>query len=76
MNTWIKHIFLYLADREKHTWACLPSSCQAKSQQYCRPEGPTASIFYGIWIKQSVALVFVVNLDKVLLKKLFPTMNI
>ena len=38
--------------------------------------GPTASIFYGIWIKQSGAMVFIFNLDKVLLKKLFPTMNI
>ena len=30
------------------SWACLPSSYQAKSQQYCGPNGPTASIFYGI----------------------------
>ena len=29
-------------------WACLPSSCQTKSKQYCGPNGPTASIFYGI----------------------------
>ena len=29
-------------------WACLPSSFQAKSKQYCGPNGPTASIFYGI----------------------------
>ena len=28
--------------------ACLPSSYQAKSQLYCRPNGPAASIFYGI----------------------------
>ena len=28
--------------------ACLPTSYQAKSQQYCGPNGPTASIFYGI----------------------------
>ena len=34
---------------------------------------PTASLFYGIWIKQSGAMVFIFNLDKVLLKKLFPT---
>ena len=47
-----------------------------KSQQYCRPEGPTASIFYGIWIKPSGAMVCIFNLDKVSLKKLFPTMNI
>ena len=33
-------------------------------------------IFYGIWIKQSGAMVFIFNLDKVSLKKLFPTMNI
>ena len=37
--------------------------------------GPTASIFCGIWIKQSVAMVSIFNLDKVSLKKLFPTMN-
>ena len=28
--------------------ACLPSSYQAKSWQYCGPNGPTASIIYGI----------------------------
>ena len=28
--------------------ACLPSSYQSKSQLYCGPNGPTASIFYGI----------------------------
>ena len=38
--------------------------------------GPTDSIFYGIWIKQIGAMVFIFNLDKVSLKKLFPTMNI
>ena len=37
--------------------------------------GPTASIFYGIWITQSGSVVFIFNLDKVLLKKLCPTMN-
>ena len=37
--------------------------------------GPTASIFYGIWIAKSGAMVFIFNLDKVLLKKLFPTMK-
>ena len=57
-------------------WACLPSSCLAKSKLYCGPNGPTASIFYRIWITQSVAMVFILNLDKVLLKKLFPTINI
>ena len=36
----------------------------------------TASIFYGILIKQSGAMDFILNGDKVLLKKLFPTMNI
>ena len=36
----------------------------------------TASIFYGIWITQSGAMVFILNLDNILLKKLFPTMNI
>ena len=56
--------------------ACLPSSFHANIQQYCGPNGPTASIFYGIWIKQSSAMVFIFNLYKVLLKKLFPTMNI
>ena len=34
------------------------------------------AIFYGIWIKQIGATVFIFNLDNVLLKKLFPTMNI
>ena len=34
------------------------------------------SIFYGVWIKQSGAMVYIFNLDKVLLKKLFPTINI
>ena len=43
---------------------------------YCGPNGPTASIFYGIWINQSVAMVFIFNLDNLSLKKLFPTMNI
>ena len=57
-------------------WACLPSSFHKKSKLYCGPNGPTASIFYGIWIKQSVGMVFIFNLDKLLLKKLFPTMNI
>ena len=57
-------------------WACLPSSCKANIQQYWRPNGPTASIFYVIWIKQSGAMVFIFNLDKVSLKKLSPTMNI
>ena len=28
-------------------WACLPSSYQAKRQQYCGPDGPTTSIFHG-----------------------------
>ena len=26
----------------------LPTSCKAKSKLYCGPDGPTASIFYGI----------------------------
>ena len=30
----------------------------------------------GIWIKQSGAMVFIFNVDKVSLKKPFPTMNI
>ena len=54
----------------------LTSSCHAKSKLYCGPYGPTASIFYGIWIKQSVAMVFIFNLDKLSLKKLFPTMKV
>ena len=29
-------------------WACLPSSFHSKIQLYCGPNGPTASIFYGI----------------------------
>ena len=60
----------------RHRCAYLPSSYQAKSQQYCGPNGPTASIFDGIWITQSGAMIFILNLDKVSLKKLFPTMNI
>ena len=47
-----------------------------KEHQHCGPSGPTASIFNGIRIKQSGAMVFILNLDKVSLKKLFPTMNI
>ena len=47
-----------------------------KVSKFWGPNGPTASIFYGIWIKQSSAMIFIFNLDKVLLKKLFPTMNI
>ena len=49
---------------------------KAKSTIYCGPDGPTASIFYGIQIIKSGAMVCIFNLDKVLLKKLFPTMNI
>ena len=45
-------------------------------KQYFGLNGPTASIFYGIWIKQSVGMIFIFNLDKVSLKKLFPTINI
>ena len=55
---------------------CLPSSYQAKSKQYQGPNGPTASIFHGIKITKSGAMVCILNLDKVSLKKLFPTMNI
>ena len=33
-------------------------------------------VFYGIWITQSGAMVFILNLDNISLKKLFPTMNI
>ena len=66
----------YLAKNNSLERKYIPSSYQAKSQQYFGPNGPTASIFYGIWIKQSSAMIFILNLDKVLLKKLFPTMNI
>ena len=52
------------------------STVGVASQQYCGPNGPTASIFNGIWIKQSGAMVFMFSFDKVSLKKLFPTMNI
>ena len=38
--------------------------------------GSTASIFYGISIAKSGAMVLILNIDKVLLKKLFPTMNV
>ena len=54
----------------------LPSSCQAMSKQYCGPYGPKACTFYEIWIKECGAMVFIFNLDKVSLKKRFPTMNI
>ena len=78
-NTYIFQLSLFL-EREgvyclRPRWACLPSSYQAKSQLYCGPNGPTPSIFDGIIITQSGAMVFILNLDKVLLKKLFPTMN-
>ena len=43
-----------------------------KSQQCCGPNGSTASIFYGICIKQSRAMIFISNLDEV---TLFPKMN-
>ena len=64
--------FIFLCSRQ----ASLPSSCHAKSKQYFGPNGHTASISYGIWTKQSSAMVFLLNLDKVSLKKLFPMMNI
>ena len=63
-------------DSKTHTLTYLPSSYQAKSKLYCRPNGPTASILYRIWITKSGAMVFILNLDKVSLKKLFPMMNI
>ena len=47
-----------------------------KSKLYCGPNGPTASSFYGNWILQGGAMVFILNLDNISLKKLFPTMNI
>ena len=34
------------------------------------------AFFYGIWIKQSGAMVSILNSDKVSQKKLFSTMNI
>ena len=45
-------------------------------QLYCGPNGHRANIFIEIWIKQSRSMVFIFNIDKVSLKKLFPTMNI
>ena len=39
-------------------------------KQYCGPYGHTASIFNGIWIKLSVAMVVILDLDKLSLKKL------
>ena len=45
-------------------WACLPSWCHANSKLYCGPNGLPASIFYGIWITQTGAMVFILNLDK------------
>ena len=51
-------------------------ACHAKSKLYSGPNGPTASIFNGIEIIESVAMVCILNLDKISLKKLFPTMNI
>ena len=38
--------FAFVTCISKKKWT--PSSYQAKSQQYCGPNGPTASIFYGI----------------------------
>ena len=46
---------------------------ESAAKQCC---GHTAIILYGIWIKQSGAMVFIFNLDKVSPKKLIPTMNI
>ena len=66
---------LWLGRVSTPSCACLPSSYKAKIERYCGPNGPTASIFYGIWITKSGAMVFILNLDKVSLKKLFPTMN-
>ena len=43
---------------------------------YSGPSGPAASIFYEIRITKSGAMVLILNLDKVSLNKLFPTMNI
>ena len=45
-------------------------------QLYCGPNGSRAKIFNYLWIKQSDAMVFTLNIDKVLLNKLFPTVNI
>ena len=42
----------------------------------CGPNGPAASIFYGILITPNGAMVYIFNLDKVSLKKLFPMMDI
>ena len=44
----LKTLLIYSYPSIISVWACLPSSYQAKSQQYCGPDGPTASIFYGI----------------------------
>ena len=52
-------------------WACLHSSCKAKSKLYCGPNGPTASIFYGIWIKQSGAMVFCIQCRQSFAKETF-----
>ena len=69
--------------RENKVWKLIVDgenlvvNCEkGKSQQYCEPNSPTTSIFYGIWIMQSGAMGFILNLDKLLIKKLFPTMNI
>ena len=48
------------------------SKCNNENKQVF---SPTASIFHGIWIKQSSAMFFISNLDKVSQKKRFPTMN-
>ena len=45
-------------------------------QVYTTPSETKSNILYGIWIIQSGETVFILNLDKILLKKLFPTMNI
>ena len=38
---------------------------------YCGPNGPTASIFYGILITQSAAIIFILNFEKSFAKETF-----
>ena len=57
--------------------ACLAHAMQKITfiQLCCGPNGPGANNFIEIWKKQSGAIVFIFNLYKVSLQKLFPTIN-
>ena len=69
---WMSHIFSFFLVK----YFCYSKSFLGHFELNDMRYGPTASIFYGIWIKQIGAMVFLSNLDEVSLKKLFSTMNI